>query len=64
MSAEDYTKRIIKQKPHDDKPPRQKITPLYLPVFEGCSVEGEPGLFGLINKDGNQTVSPIVLPSY
>lgn len=62
MSVEDYMKRIIKQKPHIVRHLEGKLSGFCLPpVFEGCSVEGEQGLFGSINKDSNQTVSPIVL---
>lgn len=63
MSVADYMKRIIKQKSHIKPHPEGKLSGFCLPAtFEGCSVEGEQGLFGLINKDSNQTLSPIVLP--
>lgn len=63
MSVEDYMKRIIKQKPHIIRHLEGKLSGFcLLPVFEGCSVEGEQGLLDSINTDSNQTVWPIVLP--
>lgn len=63
MSAEDYMERMITQKPHIMSHLEGKLSSFcLLPVFEGCSVEGEKGLFVSINKDSNQTGLPIVLP--
>lgn len=65
MSIEDYMRRLITQRPHIRSHLEGKLSGFcLLPVFEGCSVEGERGLFGSINKDSNQTVSSIVLPFY
>ena len=65
MSTEDYMRRLIKQRPRIRSHLEGKLSSFcLLPVFEGCSVEGEQGLFGSINKDSNQTVSSIVLPFY
>lgn len=65
MSAEDYMERIIKQKPHIISHLEGKLSSFFLLfVFEGGSVEGQQELSGSINKDSNQTASPIVLPLY
>lgn len=65
MSAEDYTKRMIKPKPRAVSRLEGKLSRSCLfSVFEGCSCEAEPELFGSIDKDSNQPASPIVLPSH